>query len=179
MASLETFRGSALNAIDAKGRVSLPAEIRSTIQSRHRRAVHESGYDPSLTDPRAGKSATLVKDSRRGCLIGYDEVYANHYLAEIERRHADKTGEERERAIQQDQGYFGGSEDLPWDVNGRIVMSPRMRARAGIDGFAYFFSRGLTFELWNPARFYEAHKDSDRDLAEECRLDCEERGIAL
>ena len=183
MAISELFRGRALNAIDAKGRVSLPADYRATILSRYRRSVHESGYDPALSDPderpRAGKSASLVKDPERPCLIGYDDVFASAYLARIGERHADKTGVERERAMLRDQGYFGASEELAWDVNGRIVLAPRMRQRAGIDGHVYFFARGETFELWNPAAFYHAHKEDQPDLAEDCRLDCDERGIAL
>jgi MraZ protein len=178
----ELFRGKALNAIDAKGRVSLPADFRAKVQSRYRRSVHETGYDPALSDPddrRAGKSASLVKDPERPCLVGYDDVYANAYLAQITERHADKTGIERERAIRHDQGYFGASEEVAWDVNGRIVLTPRMRARAGIDGHVWFFARGEVFELWNPIAFYNAHKESEPDWAEDCRLDCEERGIAL
>ena len=179
----ELFRGRALNAIDAKGRVSLPADYRAAILSRYRRKVHETGYDPGVSDPeekpRAGKTASFVKDPERPCLIGYDDVYANAYLARIEERHADKSGPERERAITDDQGYFGASEDLPWDLNGRIVLTPRMRRRGGIDGHVYFFARGDRFELWNPVAFYHAHKDVRPDWAEDCRLDCEERGIAL
>ncbi len=179
MAISELFRGSALNAIDAKGRVSLPAEYRATIQSRYRRTVHETGYDPAASDPRAGKVASLVKDPDRPCLIGYDDVFANDYMTTIAERHADKSGVAREQAILDDQGYFGASEDVPWDTTGRIVLTPRMRARAGIDGYVYFFARGPRFELWNPATFYRAHKDSRPDWAQECKLDCDERGIAL
>ena len=183
MAISELFRGRALNAVDAKGRVSLPADFRGVIQSRYRRSVHESGYDPAAggadEKSRAGKAVSLVKDPERPCLVGYDEVFATDYLAKIKERHADKAGVERERAIRRDQGYFGTSEDVAWDVNGRIVLSPRLRARVGIDGLVYFFARGETFELWNPATFYAAHKDDEPDSAEECRLDCEERGIAL
>lgn len=179
MAISELFRGRALNAIDAKGRVSLPADYRATILSRYRRVAHETGYDPALSDPRAGKTISLAKHPERACLIGYDDVYANAHLATIAERHADKTGVERERAITDDQGFFGASEDLAWDMNGRIVLSPRMRKRGGIDGYVYFFARGHNVELWNPATFYHAHKDERPDWAEECRLDCEERGIAL
>lgn len=176
----DLFRGSALNAVDGKGRVTLPADYRATVRCRYRRAVHETGYDPAPSDPddrrRAGRAATLVKDPDRPCLVGYEDVYAGVHLDRIERRHADKSGLERERAIHRDQGYFGASEDAAWDGAGRIMLTPRMRARAGIADAVYFFARGETFELWNPATFDSAHRDEAPDWAEDCRLAWQERG---
>jgi MraZ protein len=179
----DLFRGRALNAVDAKGRVSLPAEYRSTIQTRHRRAVLEDGFDPSADDAderrRTGKVAIIVKDPDQPCLVGYENSYAREKRREIDLRHADKAGIERERAIRKDLGYFGASEDMLWDANGRVVLSPRQRAKVGIDGFVYFFARGETFEMWNPVTFYQVHLEEDPGAAEECRDFCEERGIAL
>ena len=180
MTITDLFRGRAMNAVDAKGRVTLPLDFRATVQCRYRRAVHETGYDPALGEPderpRAGKVASLVKDPGRPCLIGYDDAYASAYLERIDLRHADKSGLERERAIRRDQGFFGASQDVAWDGVGRIVLTPRMRAQAGIGGFAYFFARGQTFELWDPVAFDLAHRDEQPDWAEDCRLDWSERG---
>ena len=183
MAISDLFRGRALNAVDAKGRVSIPAEFRAAIQNRYRRNVAAGGIDPASVDvegkARAGKVVALVRDPEQPCFIGYDDAYADQYRDEINLRHADKTGIERERAIRKDRGFFGSSEDMAWDVNGRIVMAQRMRAKVGIDAFVYFFARGETFELWDPATFYHAHKDEDPHAAEECRDLCEDRGISL
>jgi MraZ protein len=183
LAILDLFRGSALNAIDGKGRVSIPADFRAAIQSRYRRAVAREGFDPASVEvegkSRAGKAVSLVKHPEQPCLIAYDDAYAAQYRDEIERRHADKTGVERERAVHRDQRFFGSSEELAWDVNGRVVMSPRLRKRAGIDGVVYYFARGETFELWNPATFCEVHEAEDPDLADECRELCEEKGLTL
>lgn len=179
----DLFRGKALNAVDAKGRVSVPAEFRAAIQNRYRRSVLKEGYDPANVETegkaRNGKSVAIVRDPDQPCFIGYDETYAEQYRSDINLRHADKAGAERERAIKRDQSFFGSSEDFAWDVNGRIVLTQRMRAKVGIDGFIYFFARGETFELWDPLAFYRAHQDEDPYAAEECKELCEDKGIAL
>jgi len=179
----DQFRGKALNAVDAKGRVSVPADYRGAIQMRHRRLILQDGFDPYADEPderrRTGKIVILVKDPVQPCLMAFDNAYSRAYRDTIDSRHADKTGVEREAAVRKDLTFFGSSEDMPWDVNGRIVLPPRIRAKAGISDFVYFFGLSDTFGLWNPATFVEVHKEEFPDLADECREFCEEKGIAL
>lgn len=183
MAFLDFFKGSALNAIDAKGRVSVPAEYRAVVHDRYRRAVLREGYDPASGDTdgrsRAGKAVSLVRHPDQPCLIAYDDAFAADYRQKIDQRHADKPPVERERAVRRDLSFFGRSEDVAWDVNGRIVLGPRTRAKAGIGAAVYYFGCGDTFELWDPAAFCAAHDADDPDLVEECRELCAEKGVAL
>lgn len=175
MAVSDFFRGNALNGIDRKGRVSVPADFRATIQTRHRRAIHEDGFDPAADDAtkalaNAGRVVIVRRDAKRPCLIAYETSYARLLHANIVARHADKQGEEREAAIQRDLRIFGRSEDLGWDVNGRIMLSDRLCAHVGIDPEAgngvddkvCFFGVGETFEIWNAAKL-AAWLDEDGD----------------
>jgi MraZ protein len=179
----DQFRGKALNAVDAKGRVSVPADYRGAIQTRHRRLVMQDGFDPNADDAderrRTGKVVILIKDPTQPCLMAFDNAYARDYRRIIDERHADKAGLSREAAIRKDLTFFGSAEDMPWDVNGRIVLPPRIRAKAGITDFVYFFGLSDTFGLWNPATFVECHQEEFPDLADECREFCEEKGVAL
>ena len=68
MALEHLFQGSALNAVDAKGRVSIPAFLRSVIERR-------------------GNSRTIVlaKHEAFPCLSAYDPGYAALKHAKLER----------------------------------------------------------------------------------------------
>src|SRR5438045_9347680 len=63
------FQGSALNAVDAKGRVSIPSFLRSVIESRG-----------------DARTITLAKHEAFPCLSAYDPAYTALKDAELERR---------------------------------------------------------------------------------------------
>src|SRR3954467_2419141 len=62
------FQGSALNAVDAKGRVSIPAFLRTVIERRG-----------------DARTITLAKQEALPCLSAYDPAYAALKHAKLER----------------------------------------------------------------------------------------------
>ena len=62
------FQGSALNAVDAKGRVSVPAFLRSVIERRG-----------------DARTIVLAKHDNFACLSAYDPAYAALKHAKLER----------------------------------------------------------------------------------------------
>src|SRR5438045_9786377 len=64
------FQGSALNAVDAKGRVSVPASLRGVIE---RRGV--------------ARTIVLAKHEAFSCLSAYDPAYADLKHPKLERLH--------------------------------------------------------------------------------------------
>jgi len=62
------FQGSALNAVDAKGRVSVPAFLRAVIEKRG-----------------DAKTIVLAKHDQFSCLSAYDPAYAALRHEKIER----------------------------------------------------------------------------------------------
>jgi len=119
------FQGSALNAVDAKGRVSVPAFLRSVIERRG-----------------DARTITLAKHEVFPCLNAYDPAYAALKYAKIER-----LAEKEETGAGSELDYarrtlmaFGASEEVPYDSSGRIVLPPMMRRKGGI---------------WNPKLFLE------------------------
>jgi MraZ protein len=153
------FNGSALNAVDAKGRLSVPAFIRSVVERRSEAkaiiiGVHE-------VDP---------------CLTAYDRNYARNLYKENERRRLTEEGRDPQAHFARARRTFGVTEEVPYDTSGRIILPPLMRRRGRIDDLALFVGVGGTFEIWNPRLALESGDDDLRELAA-WRL--EEKGIAL
>jgi MraZ protein len=154
------FNGSALNAVDAKGRLSIPAFIRGVVERR--------------SDARAIIIAPHEVDP---CLIAYDRGYARNLFIENERRRlleesnasGDNVGHFR-RARR----TFGLTEDVSYDPSGRIILPPMMRRKGRIEDLALFVGVGGTFEIWNPQ---VALEHGDEDLRELAAYKLEERGL--
>jgi MraZ protein len=154
---LEFFHGYALNAIDAKNRVSVPAGYRDVIERR--------------SDARA---VVLAPHEREPCLVGYDRRHSAKLAEQMDRRFGDDFGAPRDDFARL---AFGATENLPFDDNGRIVLSPMLKELGELDKLAFFIAAGDTFELWNPRVLLEA-KGGDARLARIVRRQLEARGEA-
>jgi MraZ protein len=154
------FNGSALNAVDAKGRLSVPAFIRGVIERRSdAKAVVIGAHD---VDP---------------CLTAYDRGYGRILQADIDRKRLieEAAGGTAEAHYARARRTFGIVEDVPYDTSGRIILPPMMRRKGQIEDLALFVGVGGTFEIWNP---HLALKSGDEDLRELAAYRLEERGIA-
>jgi MraZ protein len=152
------FNGSALNAVDAKGRLSVPAFVRQVIERR--------------SDARA---IILAGHELDACLTGYDRNYARILYQENERRRLNEEGADPRAHFARARRTFGVTEDVPYDTSGRIILPQMMRRKGKIDELALFVGVGGTFEIWNPQL---ALKSEDADLRELAAYRLEERGIA-
>jgi MraZ protein len=153
------FNGSALTAVDAKGRLSVPAFIRGVIERRSdARAVVIGAHE---VDP---------------CLTAYDRGYARFLHDENERRRLaeEASGGSPEAHFSRARRTFGLTEDVPYDSSGRIILPPMMRRKGKIEDLALFVGAGGTFEIWNPQ---VALKSGDADLRELAAYRLEERGV--
>jgi len=150
------FRGSALNAVDAKGRLSVPAFIRQKIERRSDEKLLVLSLHPQFQ-----------------CLVGYDANYSAVMQDRAEKRLGDNPDPLAELELQA--GLFGGTVDVPYDPSGRIVMPPRLKRRADIGELALFVGMGGDFQIWNPQ---VALKSESRLLAELAADLLEERGGA-
>jgi len=140
------FRGNALNAVDAKGRVSVPAFIRQKIERRSN-----------------DRAIVLARHEVFHCLVGYDTDYALVVDQENERRRLKE--EDSDPLAHYARAYLTMSDtaEVPYDGSGRIVLPPRIRRKASIEDLALFVGVGRTFELWNP---HLAAAKGPRPLAE-------------
>ena len=155
------FNGSALNAVDAKGRLSVPAFIRGVVERRS-----------------DAKAIVIGQHAVDSCLTAYDRGYGRHLQAEIERKRLleEQQGGDASAHFARARRTFGVTEDVPYDTSGRIILPPMMRRKGQIEELALFVGVGGTFEIWNPRLALESDDQDLRDLAE-FRL--EEKGVAL
>ena len=162
MALEHLFQGSALNAVDAKGRVSVPAFLRTVIERRG-----------------DARTIVLAKHSHFACLDAYDPAYAALKHAKLERL-LEKQEENADAQLlyqQRNLMAFAASEEVPYDSSGRVLLPPMMRRKGGIADFALFLGTGETFQIWNPQTLLE-DANIPEDLKDICRYRLEERGIS-
>lgn len=154
------FNGSALNAVDAKGRLSIPSFIRSVVERRSdAKAIVVGAHE---IDP---------------CLTAYDRGFARNLHIENERRRLLEEGQSGSgdpSHFRRARRTFGLTEDVPYDPSGRIIMPPMMRRKGRIEDLALFVGVGGTFEIWNP---FVALEHGDEDLRELAAYRLEEKGL--
>lgn len=152
------FRGGALNAVDAKGRLSVPAFLRQKIERRSDQRI-----------------IVLSRHSDLPCLIGYDANHSARLWEASERRRQKEEDEGADLllAFDRDSGLFGSAIDVPYDPSGRMILPGRLKKRARIDDLALFVGMGDVFAIWNPQLALESGLRQTRELAEDL---LEERG---
>jgi MraZ protein len=150
VAIVDLFLGNALNAVDAKGRVSLPSSYRSTIEKRQQRGAPAGGAIA------VEKVVTFLAHPDRPCLVGFDNSVASEIVAALEARRAASDDAGDIFAMHEaDLDQFSATWTVTYDPDGRMVMPGFLRAKAGIADLAFFLPAGRTFEMWAPDAFLE------------------------
>lgn len=144
---MQRFLSSAVNRIDAKGRVSVPGHFRSIIQAR--------GYT-ELYALRALDVPAL-------------DVGGPDLLDQFEARIAQ---EDPLLQSADDLSFFyhGDGAFLKLDGEGRITVSDHLREHTGITSEVAFVGRGTWFQIWEPKRL------ADHAAAVRARLLARKRG---
>lgn len=148
---LKFFSGSMTHKVDAKGRVSLPADFRKVLEA--------VGSSHVVVLPQMKHPDYHVVLSQ----TAYDKLIENF---EQEDRDPDDI-EAMAQIIQTN------ARQIPFDDVGRMVLSKDLREMIGVTDEVRFVGRGSTFQLWEPGRHiaYEApSKERGRELAKAMRL---------
>ena len=140
------FLSSFEKQIDKKGRVSVPPAFRAVLQNQNFNGVI--------------MYHSFVHDCIEAC--GMDRIEALYAQMES----LDPFSEEHDAFAT---AILGGSVQLPFDGEGRIVIPEQLLADAGVNGKAVFVGKGKTFEIWAPEA-HAAHASTARDLAKRQRL---------
>ncbi len=161
MALEHLFQGSALNAVDAKGRVSVPAFLRQVIERRG-----------------DARTIVLAKHDHFPALSAYDPAYAALKHSKLERLFEKEEGNPAAALDYQQRNLmaFAATEEVPYDSPGRIVLPPMMRRKGGLEDLALFLGVGETFQIWNPSLFLKDARIPE-DMKDIARYRLEERGI--
>ncbi len=152
------FNGSALNAIDAKGRLSVPAIFRAQLELRV-----------------ADKTLFIGRHETDPCLIAYDAVYNSMLAAEVRKRRArdEEKGVDLRAHFNRSRRASGFADPVSYDANGRILMPAPLRKLGQIEDLVLFVGSFDFIELWNPRLALES---ADADLRELAQMRLDERG---
>ena len=121
------FMDTVTNKVDAKGRVSLPAEYRAIVKDSEAEIVCYR----SLSAP---------------CIEGCLEDLLDKLAAEMESSldFFSETQDELTNLI------FGDAKRYAFDSTGRIMLSDKLLKHAQIKDRAVFIGKGRKFQIWNP-----------------------------
>jgi len=145
MLFLSTFQ----NKIDKKGRISVPAQFRSALTK-----AENSEFNGIIS------YASFINPCIESC--GFERI--KQLAQRIES--LDPFSEEHDAFSTI---ILGGSVQLPFDSEGRILLPEDLLEIASIKEAAVFVGKGATFEIWEPKSF-AAYSARSRDIAREKRL---------
>ncbi|MDN2580583.1 division/cell wall cluster transcriptional repressor MraZ [Aquibium sp. ELW1220] len=135
---MDRFLSSAVNRIDQKGRVSVPAHFRAVLAKRGEGELYAlRALDMPALD--VGGLDLLDRYEQR---IAQEDPFAQ---------------------TADDMSFFchGDGAFLKLDGDGRITMTDFMREHTGIEGEVAFVGRGPFFQMWEPRRF-QAYREEAR-----------------
>lgn len=134
MTGQELYEGSALQGVDAKGRVAIPADFRAVFEKNSESRTIVIGVHPVLP-----------------CLRAYDLTWSKVNFAQIKEdmRHPD--ADVRALAVKRN-ADFSDVDRAPFDPSGRFILDEFFRNEAKIEspGWAFFSGDAETFNIWNP-----------------------------
>lgn len=139
------FLSSFEKKIDKKGRVSVPAQFRAALQHQN--------FSGIIVYP------SFVNSCVEAC--GMDRMEKMHEQIEA----LDPFSEERDAFAA---AIMGGSVQLSFDGEGRVMLPEALLQEVGIEGEVVFVGKGETFEMWRPDE-YKAYAEAARALAKERR----------
>ncbi len=121
------FMDTVINKVDAKGRVSLPADYRAIVKELSTEIVcYRSLSSPCI----------------EGCLEETLDKLAN--VIEDATDFFSETQDNLTNLI------FGDAKRFTFDSTGRIMLSEKLLKHAGITDTAVFVGKGRKFQIWNP-----------------------------
>lgn len=129
------FMDTVLNKVDAKGRVSLPADYRAIVKETGSEIVcYRSLSSPCIEgclEDLLDKLATQMEDSLDFFSATQDD------LTNL---------------------VFGDAKRYPFDSTGRIMLSEKLLKHAQITDSAVFVGKGRKFQIWNPENWEKEEK---------------------
>lgn len=126
------FFDTVINKVDAKGRVSVPAEYRAVFAFEEAEMV-------------AFRSFTLP------CI----ECCTSRLLQKIADEMEDSLDMFSQRQDDLSSLIFADAKEFTFDSTGRIGLTEKLLKHAGIVDAAVFVGKGKTFQIWNPQRYAE------------------------
>jgi MraZ protein len=161
VADRELFEGFALQAVDLKGRVAIPADLR---------AAAERNSDT--------RQIVVGMHAEDPCLSAHDAGWSKEKYERIDRREQIAADQGKDGDTRAKRRAFGLVEKAPFDDSGRFVIPPFFKAKAKIGKWAFFNGAGETFDVWAP-EVLMGDPNADPALREICEFLCQQKGVTL
>ena len=162
----EYYQGDGIGLVDDKGRVAIPASLRSVLVTN---APKANGKD--------GGTIVIGAHQKNRCLVAYDPGFVAILAERLGRREAENTRDDGEFDYNIKRRASSG-EAVPFDGSGRFIMPAFPRFYAGIKGHAFFYGVLDYIEIWDPATLI-ATPDMPDVVKEMARFYMAEKGVAL
>lgn len=126
------FRGQYTHAMDKKGRVSIPVRFRETLRDRY--------------------NEQLILSVWHGCLVAYP-------FEEWEKLEDNLQQFPRFSTVVKDykRVFISAAQETPLDSQGRILIPPELRTRAGLQDKVFFVGMTDHFEIWNRDHYMQKY----------------------
>ncbi len=147
VAERELYLSYGLQAVDAKGRVAVPATLRAALEAN----------SPS-------RSLFVGRHESHQCLSGFDAAWPAILHSRLDPRELSREDSGGVADYNLTGTAFGDLEAAAYDSAGRFVIPPFFRRIARIEKWAFFHGRGNTFNIWNPH-----HMLADDSIADQTR----------
>ena len=155
------YTGTALQLVDDKNRVSIPAKFRDAVIANS---------DPDTL--KGGPSVLIGVHPQSPCLIGYDQGWID---AELAAAQAEGVGGSRFNTLRR---IAGGAEQVSFDSTGRCVLVGWQKSEVGIGKHAFFYGSITHFEIWDPQTLFAASDEQAEPVVRNaCRRIMQEKGL--
>jgi MraZ protein len=138
---MSLFLSSYENRLDTKGRISVPASFRASVNNEKLTGV------------------VLFRSFTNNCIEGMSMSRMEQIAAAT-----DKMGLFNSELDDLTAMLFADARQLTFDVTGRIVIPSDLLKHAGITDRAVFVGRGNSFQIWNPDAFHAVQEKSLQNL---------------
>ena len=150
------YTGTALQLVDDKNRVSIPAKFRDAVIAN--------------TPPEAFTKNPFVlvgQHPQSPCLIAYDRSWV-----------ADRLEKGGDLSFNELRLLGGGAEEVSFDATGRAVLLNWMKEETGITKHAFFYGSVTNIEIWDPHTLLGATDDQAAPVLKRiCRSLMQEKGL--
>lgn len=126
------FLDTIVNKVDAKGRVSIPADYRALLEQQETELVAFRSFNSS-------------------CIECCTSEMMDRLASDIDRSFNTFSSEQDELTSL----IYADAKEFPFDSTGRIVLTEKLLRHAGITDKAAFVGKGRTFQIWNPDSYAE------------------------
>jgi MraZ protein len=159
VAGSSIYTGTALQLVDDKNRVSIPAKFRDAVIANS---------DPDTL--KGGPSVLIGVHPESPCLIAYDQSWIDGEL--IKAAAAGGADFNTLRRI------AGGAEQVSFDSTGRCVLVGWQKSEVNIAKHAFFYGTITHFEIWDPETLFAATDEQAEPVVKNaCRRLMQEKGL--